>query len=560
MNMNLMTDVHMHIIPGVDDGSENMEESLEEIRMAVAQGVGTIFATPHSWGIRDRYATMLQRFHALQEEVKKNRIPVRLFLGCEVWCDPYTVDSCIQKVQEGTFPTMGNTRYVLLEFDSQGFSASDAVYCIDQFAAAGYTPIIAHAERYDFMTVTYAREMKKHGAKIQINAYSVVKEKKESTRSLANALLEEKLVDLTGTDSHKLDHRPPDAEEGIAAIKERYAAEYANRILIENAEEWLMTDQRKVITSGVWLDGVMGVIIGDALGCPVQFCSREEIQAHPVDRMLGHGTYDMPVGTWTDDGSLTLALLASIREMKGINLQDIMSRFVAWYTKGEYTPFGQAFDIGGTTEIALQRYMMKPDVRTCGGTSARENGNGSLMRILPACLYAYEQKLCDEEAVRIIHEVSGLTHNHLRAKIACGLYYFCVCAVLDGEGSLAERLQQGMDRGFAFYRKDISNLAELSYYGRLKDLTEFADVPEEKIKSSGYVVDTLEAAIWCLVMTESFRDCELKAVNLGEDTDTVGAIAGGLAGLYYTYESIPEDWVYVIQRRDWIEELIRVEK
>ena len=112
-----------------------------------------------------------------------------------------------------------------------------------------------------------------------------------------------------------------------------------------------------------------------------------------------------------------------------------------------------------------------------------------------------------------------------------------------------------MDRGFAFYKPDINNLTNLSYYGRLKDLTAFAAVPEEKIKSSGYVVDSLEASIWSLITTNSFRDCELKAVNLGGDTDTIGAIAGGLAGLYYQYDAIPEDWLAVIQRKDWIEGL-----
>ena len=552
-----MTDVHMHIIPGIDDGSASMEESLEEIHMAVDQGVGAIFATPHNWYIEEDYLKMLRRFCALQEEVKRKRIPVRLYLGCEVLCDPYTAEDSLRKVQEGIFPTMGGTQFVLLEFQSHGCTPEDAIFCIDRFVQAGYIPIIAHTERYDFTTVDNVREMKVHGAKIQINAYSEMNETKERTRSLANALLDEQLVDLVGTDAHRLDHRPPIVEDGISSIRERFSAEYAEKILTGNAEEWLMTNSTKMTESKFWLDGIMGVIIGDALGCPVQFSSREEVKANPVDWMLGHGTYDMPVGTWTDDGSLTLALLSGIREKGEIDLQDIMDRFVAWLTKGEYTPFGRAFDIGGATEASITRYMKDPDVRTCGGTHDYDNGNGSLMRILPACLYAYEQKLRDEAAVRIIHEVSGLTHNHLRAKIACGLYYFCVCAVLDESGTLAERLQQGMDRGFAFYRGDLHNLTELSCYGRLKDLKEFAHAPEEKIKSSGYVVNSLEAAIWCLITTDSFRACELKAVNLGGDTDTIAAIAGGLAGLYYGYESIPKDWLDVIRRRDWIEELCR---
>ena len=177
------------------------------------------------------------------------------------------------------------------------------------------------------------------------------------------------------------------------------------------------------------------------------------------------------------------------------------------------------------------------------------------MRILPACLYAYNKKLSVRNAVQIVHEIGGLTHNHLRAKIACGLYYFCVKEILEGDGTLSERLQKGLDEGFAFYESDISNQNELLYYGKLRNLKEFAALAEIEIKSSGYVVDSMEAAIWSLVNTENVRDCLLRAVNLGDDADTVGAIAGGLAGLYYGYDEIPKEWIDVIRRREWIEDL-----
>ena len=305
-----------------------------------------------------------------------------------------------------------------------------------------------------------------------------------------------------------------------------------------------------------WINGVIGVIVGDALGCPVQFMSRSEIAARGlVTGMEGHGSYDMPAGTWTDDGSMTLALLDSIRELGVIDPEDIMTRFVDWYEDGEYTQYGEAFDMGNTCSRAIEDFERNHDVATCGGTSSHSNGNGSLMRIIPACLYAYEKKMPVEDTVKMIHEVSGLTHNHLRSKMACGLYYFCVKAILDGDGSLAERLQTGMDEGFAFYESDISNLTELSYYGRLRDLKEFAAVDSTDIRTTGYVVDSLEAAIWCLITTDTFKDCLLKAVNLGDDTDTVGAIAGGLAGIYYGYETIPVDWLEAIVKRDMVEEM-----
>ena len=310
----------------------------------------------------------------------------------------------------------------------------------------------------------------------------------------------------------------------------------------------------------IWLDGVMGVIVGDALGCPVQFKSRKEIVARgPVIGMEGHGTFDMPEGTWTDDGSMTLALLDSIRECVVIDLPDIMDRFCRWCWNGEYTPFGKAFDIGNATIRAISKYGQTKDVTTCGGTSERDNGNGSLMRILPACLYCFEQNrrydADDAEVVRLIHEVSGLTHNHIRAKIGCGLYYFMVRGILDSGLSLEDRLQKGLDDGFAYYESDDATKTELSHYDRLRSLKTFSGLGEEAIKGSGYVVEALEAAVWCLVNTDSFKDCLLKVVNLGDDTDTVAAIAGGLAGLYYGYDAIPSEWLSVIQRREWIEEM-----
>ncbi|MCR4641553.1 MAG: ADP-ribosylglycohydrolase family protein [Lachnospiraceae bacterium] len=312
----------------------------------------------------------------------------------------------------------------------------------------------------------------------------------------------------------------------------------------------------------IWLDGMMGLIVGDALGDPVQFMSRETIArraAGPVKGMEAGGVYHMPEGTWTDDSSMALAALDSIRKKGEVDPEDIMRGFVCWYEEGGYTPFGEAFDMGTTCSLAIKKFEREGDPMTCGGTSERSNGNGSLMRIMPACLYAYERKLPAAEAVKTVQEVGGLTHNHLRAKIACGLYYFCVKEILDGEGSLRERLQKGLDSGFDFYEKDTANSVELSYYGRLRDLAEFAAVPEEGIRSTGYVVDSLEAAVWSLIRTENFRDCLLTAVNLGDDADSVGAIAGGLAALYYGYDGIPGEWLAVIRRREWIEELCRME-
>ena len=305
----------------------------------------------------------------------------------------------------------------------------------------------------------------------------------------------------------------------------------------------------------IWKDGIFGVVTGDALGCPVQFEDRSEVAKHPVRYMRGNGTFNLPAGTWTDDSSLTLALLDSICETGELNLKHIMGNFVDWLDNGSYTPYGYAFDIGDGTIRAITAYKHKGKPKHCGGTSEWNNGNGSLMRIIPACLYCYQKNLKREEAIREIHSVGSLTHAHIRANIACGLYYFMIQSILDNQDKLAERMQKGLDHGFAFYEKKLADHENLLYYDRIRNLEQFAQTPAEKIRSSGYVVDTLEAAIWSLITTNSFEDALLKAVNLGNDSDTVGAICGGLAGLFYGFEEIPRQWTQEIKKQEWIEQL-----
>ena len=142
--------------------------------------------------------------------------------------------------------------------------------------------------------------------------------------------------------------------------------------------------------TNIWLNGVMGVVTGDALGCPVQFESRDEVARHPVTGMRGYGTFNLPEGSWTDDSSLTIALLDSIRRVKGLDLDDIMENFMKWVYDGAFTPYGCSYDIGFKTKQAIDRYRRKRKAKKCGGEEESDNGNGSLMRIMPACLYCSE--------------------------------------------------------------------------------------------------------------------------------------------------------------------------
>ena len=308
----------------------------------------------------------------------------------------------------------------------------------------------------------------------------------------------------------------------------------------------------------IWKSGIYGLIIGDAVGVPVEFTSREDRKKTPITDMTGYGTYNQPEGTWSDDSSMVLATLASIKDKGKIDYKDIMYRFHDWCMYGEYTPFGEVFDIGIATSRAVMKYSNGAKPLESGGKTEWDNGNGSLMRILPVCLYLFEQQkslnISDDEVIDMVHNCSALTHAHIRSQLACGIYYFLVKAVIEKDGEITERLQIGIDNAFRYYR--LNTGVEISSYNRIISLFEFKDIPEENIKSTGYVVDTLEAALWCLLNTSSYREAILKAVNLGNDTDTIAAVTGGVAGIFYGYENIPDKWKSQIQRKDLIESLL----
>ena len=298
------------------------------------------------------------------------------------------------------------------------------------------------------------------------------------------------------------------------------------------------------------LGGIFGLAVADAEGVPVEFQSRESLRNNPVTDMKGYGTHNQPPGTWSDDTSLTLCLLDSLTN-EGIDYADIMQRFLLWLDKGEYTAHGKVFDVGIATRKAIHRYRKGTEPLQCGGTSEQDNGNGSLMRILPLAFYCKSTK--GESFMDIIHNVSSLTHAHKRSHIACGVYLIIARSLLE-ESDLKSTISSSLKKAEEFYGNKKEYAEDLKHYGRLfkKD---FSELPEKKIKSSGYVVDTLEAALWCLFNTSNYKDCVLRAVNLGEDTDTVAAVAGGLAGMFYGVEGIPKEWLDQLARREYIEKL-----
>ena len=293
---------------------------------------------------------------------------------------------------------------------------------------------------------------------------------------------------------------------------------------------------------------MIGHAVGDALGVPVEFWKRETLENDPVTDMRGYGSYDVPAGAWSDDTSMSVAALDSLADGR-VDYDEIMGNFVKWIEDGRYTPAGEAFDIGRTCLAALRRYRGGGVAATeCGLTEELANGNGSLMRIHPFSMMSY---YCGDVSRRwqsVIEEASALTHAHERSKLACKIYTFLMLHLLDIPSKESVRIALAMANNT--YRKS----AEYESYARLFSV-DFELLPREEIRSSGYVVDTLEAATWCLLTTDSYRACVLKAVNLGGDTDTVAAVAGGLAGALYGYEAIPEAWRDTLIGREAIEEI-----
>lgn len=305
---------------------------------------------------------------------------------------------------------------------------------------------------------------------------------------------------------------------------------------------------------GILHAAILGHAVGDALGVPVEFESRSELTLCPVTRMIGYGSYDVPAGTWSDDTSMTLATLDSLS--CGLDYRDLMERFCRWANDAEYTPYHEVFDMGIATRNALLRYLRgEADPLQCGGSGEYDNGNGSLMRILPAAIWTWAKfsgKAPCPEALDVIYNISSLTHAHLRSKMACGIFTFIVYSLLETPKKSA--VISALSQANCHYRRDDEFRQEIDYFSRLFSDT-FIRLPEDEIKSTGYVVDTLEAAIWCLLTTNNYRECVLKAVNLGGDTDTVAAIAGGLAGILYGPDAIPHEWLEVLAKREAIEDL-----
>jgi len=266
---------------------------------------------------------------------------------------------------------------------------------------------------------------------------------------------------------------------------------------------------------------LVGLATGDAVGTTVEFESRGGFP--PVTDMTGGGPFLLPAGAWTDDTSMALCLADSLIACRGNDPLDQMKRYLAWYRHGENSSTGRCFDIGITTRTALNRFEQSGDPLS-GPTSESSAGNGSIMRLAPVVMaYANDRAAAQEQAALS----SRTTHGTRMAVDGCRLMADLLAGLLQGH-SKDEVLAYGYYSGPPLDPK----IAEIQWHNK----------HEDQIKSSGFVVHSLEAALWAFATTSDFRSGCLKAINLGGDADTIGAIYGQFAGAYYGINGIPEEW------------------
>jgi ADP-ribosylglycohydrolase len=302
--------------------------------------------------------------------------------------------------------------------------------------------------------------------------------------------------------------------------------------------------------SNIYRDAILGVVVGDALGVPVEFMSRERLKAAPIKDMVGYGTYNQPPGTWSDDSSLTLCLAEELS--KEFNIRNFAFSFVNWLYYSYWTPYNEVFDVGNTTEAAIRRLEDGISPQNSGETGVTTNGNGSLMRILPLLFYVYPVK-DDLERYEIIRKVSAITHAHPRSTLSC-FYYLEFARFILQDYSPKEAYKLTNKNFSRLTQKRGTSDDDIQQFERLLS-GQIDALKEQQIKTDTYVVYTLEAAVWCILNTNNYRDAVLKAVNLGKDTDTTAAVTGGLAGLIYSANAIPEKWLDKIARLEDIEDV-----
>lgn len=285
-----------------------------------------------------------------------------------------------------------------------------------------------------------------------------------------------------------------------------------------------------------FLGCLLGLAAGDAVGTTVEFRTRGSFPE--LTGMAGGGPFHLEPGQWTDDTSMALCLAASLVELQDFDPTDQMDRYVRWYKEGYLSSTGTCFDIGNTTRSALHRYLKTGDPYA-GSNDPYSAGNGSLMRLAPVVLFYYPDH---ELAVTYAGHSSSTTHGAAACIEACRLFADQLCRAL-----------AGADKQTVLFASN-PNIVEMPALRAIAGGA-YKHKPVDQIEGSGYVVKSLEAALWCFYTTDSFEQATLAAANLGDDADTTAAICGQIAGAFYGEEGIPPAW---LERLAMVDEIRRL--
>lgn len=284
-----------------------------------------------------------------------------------------------------------------------------------------------------------------------------------------------------------------------------------------------------------YIGAMLGLACGDALGTALEFSPRGTFA--PLKDMIGGGPFGLEPGQWTDDTSMALCLAESLVDRNGFDPLDQMNRYLNWWRWGYLSSTGSCFDIGNTVRSALARFEKTRDPYS-GSSDPNQAGNGSLMRLVPVVLYGFNSP---EQLLVLAADSSRTTHGAAEAIESCQLFASVLHGALLGEDK-AELLRH---LPATWHQQKVAELASGA----------FLQKDESQLVGSGYCVQSLEAALWCFFKTDSYSAAVLRAVNLGDDADTTGAIVGQLAGAYYGAAAIPNKWVALLTMRQDIENL-----
>lgn len=294
-----------------------------------------------------------------------------------------------------------------------------------------------------------------------------------------------------------------------------------------------------------------GGIIGDILGVPFEFLTRQEMQDSPfTGKMVSGGFHNQPLGAWSDDTALTLCLIDAM--IGGLNLNKLANNFIKWDSEGLYCSGDKLFDMGIATRLAIEKLKFGISPLSSGGKDFYSNGNGSLMRIAPL-YFIFHQIKDDFQKFVLVQNVSGLTHAHPISVYSCYFYLL-----------FFENLYKFQNKHDAFlntqheFRNFLKKYPIGKYDSNFTKIlsNNFHDLQIANIHGTGFVIHTLESSIWCFLKGNSFTESMILAINIGDDTDTTASVCGSLCGFYYGLDNIPQDYLNQIPKKDEIDKLI----